>query len=257
MIITARKTQLCGTPNTIRKTLNELCADINPREVTAGTQLRVLATELAQRDDVMVSVVTYENQWMEIEVLLSAAPALAPVVIDLGKLGDQCLVSWERWLNIDKDSSPGEPRPRRRPDRCSRTRDRRSQAAVQARRQLRHRRPHRPARQQDTRRTAAPGMPPRPGSRRAAVPHRHGDPAHQQPGRTRPAARQDPAEDQRPAPLSENHPRPVRHPRLRIHRRQARPRPVHRHIQRARRRPLDTTGPRQRPAGDQYRPMPL
>ena len=64
-----------------------------------------------------------------------------------------------------------------------------------------------------------------------------------QPGRTRPAARKDPAEDQRPAPLGESHPRPVRHPRLRLHRRQARDRRPRRHPRRPRRKPLDTTRP--------------
>ena len=68
-------------------------------------------------------------------------------------------------------------------------------------------------------------------------------PPDQQPGRTRPAALQDPAEDQRPAPLGEDHPRPVRDPRLRLHRRQARDRRLHRHPRRPRRKPLDTTHP--------------
>ena len=59
-------------------------------------------------------------------------------------------------------------------------------------------------------------------------------------GRTRPAAIEDPAEDLRPAPLGEGHSRPVRDPRLRIHRRQARRRRLHRHPRRSCRKPLDT-----------------
>ena len=65
----------------------------------------------------------------------------------------------------------------------------------------------------------------------------------QQPGRTRPAALQDPAEDQRPAPLGQDHPGPVRHPRIRLHRRQARDHRLHRHPRRTHRKPLDTTHP--------------
>ena len=70
------------------------------------------------------------------------------------------------------------------------------------------------------------GMPARPAGRHAPLHHRPADPAHLQPGRTRSETRQDPAEDIRPAPLRAGHPRPVRHPRLHLHRRQARrPRP--------------------------------
>ena len=89
----------------------------------------------------------------------------------------------------------------------------------------------------------AAGMPAAPRSRRAPVPDRHRYPPDQQPGRTRPAALENPAEDQRPAPLGEDHPRPVRHPRLRLHRSQARDRRLHRHPRRPRRKPVDTTHP--------------
>jgi transposase len=57
------------------------------------------------------------------------------------------------------------------------------------------------------------------------------------------AASENPAEDQRPAPLADHHPEPLRHPRLRIHRRQARHRRVHRHPRRPRREPLDAAHP--------------
>jgi hypothetical protein len=62
-------------------------------------------------------------------------------------------------------------------------------------------------------------------------------------GRARRPPRQDPAEDFRPAPLGEDHPRPVRRPRLRIHRHQARPPGLHRHPRGPRRKRLDTTDP--------------
>ena len=107
--------------------------------------------------------------------------------------------------------------------------------------------PPRPGCQDQAAASPAPaGMPALPRSRRAAVSHRHRHPPDQQPGRTRPAALQDPAEDQRPAPLGEDHPGPVRHPRIRLHRRQARDRRLHRHPRRTRRKPVDTTHLRNR-----------
>jgi transposase len=72
-------------------------------------------------------------------------------------------------------------------------------------------------------------------------------PAHppdQQPGRTGPAAGEDPAEDQRPAPLRGPHPQPVRHPRLPRHRPQARHRRDDRDPRRPHRKPLDAPAPR-------------
>jgi transposase len=95
-------------------------------------------------------------------------------------------------------------------------------------------------------RPAAAGMPARPRSRRAPLPHRYRHPAHLQPGRTRSAPVQDPAEDLRPPPLPAGHPRPLRHPRLRLHRRQARHQRAHRDQERPRRNPVDTARPRPR-----------
>jgi hypothetical protein len=64
--------------------------------------------------------------------------------------------------------------------------------------------------------------------------------AHFQPGRTRPVAREDPAENQRSAPLRGHHPAPLRQPRLRIHRCQARPPDLHCHPRRTRREPVSS-----------------
>jgi hypothetical protein len=52
-----------------------------------------------------------------------------------------------------------------------------------------------------------------------------------------------PAEDLRPAPLGDDHPRPVRDPRICLHRRQARDRRLHRHPRRPRRKSLDPAHP--------------
>jgi hypothetical protein len=53
-----------------------------------------------------------------------------------------------------------------------------------------------------------------------------------------------PAEDIGPAPLQVGHPRPVRHPRLHLHRCQARRSCAHHHPRRPGREPLDATHPR-------------
>ncbi len=153
------------------------------------------------------------------------------------------------WPGQIAEALPGlirrQPGPRPGPGRRPRTDDRGAPDVVPPRR---HRRavpgPPRPRRQDQATAGPAPaGMPAPPRSRRTAVPHRHRHPPDQQPGRTRPAAIQDPAEDQRPAPLGENHPRQVRHPRIRIHHRQARDLRLHRHPRRTRRKSLDTTHP--------------
>jgi hypothetical protein len=95
-------------------------------------------------------------------------------------------------------------------------------------------------------RAAAAGMPGQARTRHPALPQRPAHPAHVQPGRTRPAARENPAEDLRPPPLRDRRPPPVRRPRLHLHRRKTRRGHHHRHPRRARREPLDAARPRSR-----------
>lgn len=94
-------------------------------------------------------------------------------------------------------------------------------------------------------RPAAAGMPARSPRRCPALPHRPAHPSDQQRRRTRPAAIQDPAENLWPAPLPDRHPRPLRDPRLPVHRRQARRFRLRRHHRRSHRKPLDAAHPRQ------------
>src|ERR687897_2491228 len=75
---------------------------------------------------------------------------------------------------------------------------------------------------------AAVGVPARPPRRRAAFRPRPAGAAHLEPGRTRPTAVQDPTKDLRAADQHRPHPGPLHHPRLRLHRRQTRPRQDHR-----------------------------
>jgi transposase len=107
--------------------------------------------------------------------------------------------------------------------------------------------PPRPRREQEAAAgPAAAGMPERPRGRRAPLPDGPADPAHLQPGRTRPAPREDPAEDLRAAPLRDRDGQPVRHPRLHLHRRETRRAHHHRHPRRPRRKPVDATHTRLR-----------
>ncbi|PZS20236.1 MAG: hypothetical protein DLM60_09030 [Pseudonocardiales bacterium] len=98
---------------------------------------------------------------------------------------------------------------------------------------------HRPAA-----RTDSAGVLPRPPRRRPGLLHRHPHLAHQQPQRTRLAARQDPTEDLRSAHQRGRHPGPPRHPQLHRHHPQTQSRRHHRHPRRADQRPLATTDPR-------------
>jgi len=84
-----------------------------------------------------------------------------------------------------------------------------------------------------------PDVPPRASPRRVPSGFRHGDPAHEQPGRARPAAPEDPAEDQRTSPVRTDHPIPADHPRLCLHRHKTLLQCHDRHSQRGHRQPLD------------------
>jgi transposase len=73
------------------------------------------------------------------------------------------------------------------------------------------------------RKTAAPRGAPRPAGRRAPLRPRPERATHLQPGRTRPATRQDPTKHLRPAHQRTSHQGPLPDPRLPVHRRQTRP----------------------------------
>jgi hypothetical protein len=74
----------------------------------------------------------------------------------------------------------------------------------------------------NNRRAPAARMLPRPRPRRPAVHHRHPGLAHEQHLRTRPATRENTAENLRTPPIRGHHPRPAHHPQLHQHRRETR-----------------------------------
>jgi hypothetical protein len=102
----------------------------------------------------------------------------------------------------------------------------------------------------------ATGRPTRPRDRHPAIHHRPTDPTDLEPGRTRPATGENPAEDIRTAHQREGHRTPVRHPRLRLRRDQTR---RGRHDRDPRRHPrptLDTTRLDTRLTHGEQRPPP-
>jgi hypothetical protein len=99
-VIKADRAVLSGTPDEVRQKIKDLSRTRDLQEAKAGERLRILAAELAQRDDLIVSVIRYENQSQELEVALAEFPECDPVVIDRNATGSHCQMSWERWLDI-------------------------------------------------------------------------------------------------------------------------------------------------------------
>ncbi len=99
-MMTARKDVLSGTSDEVTARLEELSRGLAFHEYLTGTRLRSLAVELAKRPDLRVSLITYENESQELEVVLSDCPERDPVLIDRNGVGDQCQVTCDRWLRI-------------------------------------------------------------------------------------------------------------------------------------------------------------
>ena len=105
-MITVNKQMLSGTPDDVRRTVEDLARDQDDPEYLAGTWLRELAVKLAACDGLTVSVVSYDDMaGYELEVTLVSAPHHDPIVIGRSRTGDQCQITLERWLRID--SEPG------------------------------------------------------------------------------------------------------------------------------------------------------
>ena len=85
--------------------LDEFCERLTPTEFAAGARLRALAVELAKREELEVSAVAYEDESLELEVVLVGDRFREPVTIDRDGTGGRCQVSWERWADIADDSA--------------------------------------------------------------------------------------------------------------------------------------------------------
>ncbi len=109
-MMTATRELLSGTPEKVSARLEELSRDLTNHEYLAGTRLRMLAVELAQRPNLRVSLVTYRNESreleesQELEVVFTDDPHCEPVMIDRDHTGERCQITWDRWLPIRYDT---------------------------------------------------------------------------------------------------------------------------------------------------------
>lgn len=106
-MMTARRDLLSGTPDDVSRKVEELSCSLALHEYVAGTRLRALAAELAKRADLQVSVITYENESQELEVVISGDPCRDAIMIDRNVAGDLCQMTWDRWLHIRNDEEIG------------------------------------------------------------------------------------------------------------------------------------------------------
>ena len=98
------KLTLNGTPDDGAR-LDEFCERLAATEFAAGARLRALAVELAKRGELEVSAVAYEDESLDLEVVLAGDRFREPVSIDRDGTGGRCQVSWERWADIADDAA--------------------------------------------------------------------------------------------------------------------------------------------------------
>jgi hypothetical protein len=100
-LITVNKQLLSGTPDEIRRKLEDLACQQDDHEYFAGTWFRELAVKLAASDGLAVSVITYDDGAVyELEVTLASVPHHEAIVIGRSQPGDHCQMTLERWLPI-------------------------------------------------------------------------------------------------------------------------------------------------------------
>ena len=103
-MITAQKRLLSGTPDEVRAIIEHLDCDQEHLEYLASTWLRELAVELAARDGLIVSAVSYDDMaGYELEATLVSASHHDPIMIGRSRTGDHCQVTPERWLAVIGD----------------------------------------------------------------------------------------------------------------------------------------------------------
>jgi hypothetical protein len=101
---TMKKQLLSGTPDDIRREVEDLARDQDDREYLAGTRFRELAVKLATCDGLTVSAVTSDDAAVyELEVTLASAPHHDAIVIDRSQPGDHCQITLEQWLPISNE----------------------------------------------------------------------------------------------------------------------------------------------------------
>jgi hypothetical protein len=101
---TLNKQLLSGTPDDVRRKVEDLAHDQDDREYLGGTWFRELAVKLATCDGLAVSAVTSDGAKVyELEVTLASAPHHDAIVIDRSQPGDHCQITLERWLPISSE----------------------------------------------------------------------------------------------------------------------------------------------------------
>ncbi len=100
----ATRELLSGTPDEVSARLEDLSRGLALHEYMAGTRLRMLAVELATRPNLKVSVVIYQDESQELEVVFTDDPHCEPVMIDRDNAGEHCQVTWDRWFRIGNDT---------------------------------------------------------------------------------------------------------------------------------------------------------
>ena len=103
-MITMNRQLLSGTPEDVRRTMEDLARDQDDPEYLDGARFRELAVQLATRDGLAVSTVTSDDGMVyELEVTLASAPHHDAIVIDRSQPGDHCQMTLERWLPISDE----------------------------------------------------------------------------------------------------------------------------------------------------------
>jgi hypothetical protein len=102
--MTVHKLVLQGTPDDGER-LEEFCGRLASTEFAAAARLRTLAVELARREELEVSAVAYEDESLELEVVLAGDRFREPVTIDRDGTGRGCQMSWQRWAGIEDDAA--------------------------------------------------------------------------------------------------------------------------------------------------------
>jgi hypothetical protein len=98
------KAVLDGSPDEVRKKLDELTRCLPPHEYAASKRVSELAAELARDPRLRVSVVTYNDEAQELEVILSGDPHCDSVMLSRSQSGTHCQLEWNRWLPIANDA---------------------------------------------------------------------------------------------------------------------------------------------------------
>ena len=109
-MIRATRVVLSGTPDEVSAQLEKHSLNLAQHEYAAGTRLRMLAVALTQRPNLKVSLVTYHDESrdldgsQELEVLFPGDQNCEPIMIDRDHAGENCQITWDRWLRIINDT---------------------------------------------------------------------------------------------------------------------------------------------------------